>query len=64
MFDPIILAKLAKKNKKVLKQLSEIEEELNKRFQNLEEPIRAPVLSVASGEPLLFIGPPGTVNRV
>ncbi len=62
MFDPQILAHLAKSFRKPLQKLAEIENELNNRFTGMTEPIRALILSVASGEPLLLIGPPGTAK--
>lgn len=62
MFDPEILALLARANQKTFEKLARVEVTLNERFAGLQEPIRALVLSVASGEPLLLIGPPGTAK--
>ena len=62
MFDPKILQQLATNHKTALKKLAEIEDRLNARFSGMEEPVRALILAVASGEPLLFIGPPGTAK--
>lgn len=60
MFNPTVLSDLANTYKESLTTLASVEEKLNGRFVELEEPIRALILSVASGEPLLLIGPPGT----
>lgn len=62
MFDPEILAKLASAATPQFEALAQIEDELNSRFVGLREPIRALVLAVACGEPLLLIGPPGTAK--
>ncbi|MCP4111363.1 MAG: MoxR family ATPase [Desulfobacteraceae bacterium] len=62
MFDPKILARLAASYQKPMKKLAAIEKELNNRFTELTEPIRALILSVAASEPLLLIGPPGTAK--
>lgn len=62
MFDPKIIQKLAQKHSGAFQTLNQIEVNLNNRFAGLELPIRALVLSVASGEPLLLIGPPGTAK--
>ena len=62
MFDAAVLAKLAKHCQQPFSRLHQIEQMLNSRFVGLEEAIRALVLSVASGEPLLLIGPPGTAK--
>lgn len=62
MFDPKILARLADKFQAPLRKLAAIENELDRRFTDLSEAVRALVLSVASGEPLLLIGPPGTAK--
>ena len=62
MFDPKIVQELALMHYGAFRTLYEIEQELNERFVGLEEPIKALILSVASGEPLLLIGPPGTAK--
>ena len=62
MFDPAILAKLVDASRQPFARLIAIEDQLNRRFHDLREPIRALILSVASGEPLLLIGPPGTAK--
>jgi MoxR-like ATPase len=62
MFNPKIVAQIAKANQERLKVLATVEDRLRTRFYDFEEPIRALILSVASGEPLLLIGPPGTAK--
>jgi len=62
MFDPAILAKLTEASRPAFARLIAIEDQLNRRFHDLQEPIRALILSVAGGEPLLLIGPPGTAK--
>ncbi|MDJ0840371.1 MAG: AAA family ATPase [Acidobacteriota bacterium] len=62
MFNPDILGKLARANQSIFQDLARVEEMLNARFSGLQEPIRCLILSVASGEPLLLIGPPGTAK--
>ncbi len=62
MFDPSVLSRLAGASRHVFEQLASIEDTLNERFSGLQEPIRALILSVAAGEPLLLIGPPGTAK--
>lgn len=62
MFDGRVVSEIAKQSQGTLNNLRKIEERLNERFFDMEEAVRALVLSVASGEPLLFIGPPGTAK--
>ena len=62
MFDATMLANLARANQTGFEELARVEEILNSRFSGLEEAVRCMVLSVASGEPLLLIGPPGTAK--
>jgi len=60
MFKPKILAQTAKRHKKVLESLSYVEDALSTRYAGANDSIRAMILAVACGEPLLFVGPPGT----
>ncbi|MBT3467947.1 MAG: AAA domain-containing protein [Opitutae bacterium] len=60
MFDQIKLAAIAEEHQAPLMDLSYIEDALRSRYGGADDAIRALVLSVACGEPLLFIGPPGT----
>jgi MoxR-like ATPase len=60
MFNPKVLRVLADKFNKTFKKLKQVENILNQRFAGLEKTVRALSLAVASGEPMLLIGPPGT----
>jgi MoxR-like ATPase len=60
MFNPKVLRVLSDKYNVIFKKLNNVEMLLNQRFADMEKTIRALILSVASGEPLLLIGPPGT----
>lgn len=60
MFNTKILRLLAEKFHVVFKKLNQVEAILNQRFAGMEKTVRALVLAVASGEPMLLIGPPGT----
>jgi MoxR-like ATPase len=62
MFNPEIIQKIAHTHKDTFKKLHQIEKLLNARLVGMEEAIRALILSVASGEALVFIGPPGTAK--
>lgn len=62
MFDSTVLTKLTHASRHAFQQLSHIEDQLRGRFVGMDRPIRALILSVASGEPLLLIGPPGTAK--
>lgn len=62
VFDPQTVLALAKKHRATFMALSEIEKILLQRFAGMEEPILALILAVAAGEPLLFVGPPGTAK--
>ncbi len=60
MFNPKVLQKLAVEHKDAFKVLGRIEEILNRRFAGMETAVGGLCLAVASGEPYLLIGPPGT----
>lgn len=60
MFNPKVLRVLAEKYSVTFKKLYQVEQLLNQRFAGLERTVRALLLAVASGEPMLLIGPPGT----
>ncbi len=62
MFDSDILAELTRSHRQTLHKLHEVEQNLTARFVNLKDPIRALILAVAAGEPLLLVGPPGTAK--
>lgn len=60
MFNPKVIRILTEKYAPTFKKLSQVEILLNQRFANIEKTVRALILSIASGEPMLLIGPPGT----
>jgi len=62
MFQPAALCDLADNFKTTFKALHRLEEQLNERFIGMDHAIKALILSVASGEPLLLIGTPGTAK--
>lgn len=62
MFDPKVVQTLAGEFRPTLESLARIEVRLNQRLMAMEDPIRALVMAVATGEPLVFVGPPGTAK--
>lgn len=62
MFDPQVLSDIAERHKPTLMTLLTIHRHLNDRMADMEEAILAVILAIASGEPLLFVGPPGTAK--
>lgn len=62
MFDSKYLYQLTEKHKSVFSDLALLEKELNRRFYEMDEPIKALILSIATGEPMLLIGDPGTAK--
>ncbi len=62
MFPDKVLRDLATRHREALKKLKLVEDALNGRLWNMEEAVHALVLSVASGQPLLLVGPPGTAK--
>lgn len=62
MIDADVLKRCLDQHRGTLIRLAGIETELNARFYNMQEPVRALILAALSGEPLLFIGPPGTAK--
>ena len=62
MFNGEGVAALGKAHVETFKKLVVLEKQLNSRFAGLEEAIAALVLSVAAGEALLLVGPPGTAK--
>ncbi|HSR49456.1 MAG TPA: AAA family ATPase [Acidobacteriota bacterium] len=62
MFNAQTLLKLARRHEEGLGKLAQLEGRLKGRFIELDEAIRGLVLAVASGEPLLLVGPPGTAK--
>ncbi len=62
MFKPDVMTELLKAHSNAFRALGWVEQHLNERFLDMEEQVRALVLAVASGEPLLMVGPPGTAK--
>lgn len=62
VFDTKAIKELTEKHKSVLEKMAAIEMTLNKRFAFMEKPIRALMLSVIAGYPMIFVGPPGTAK--
>lgn len=62
IFNPTALQQLGRRHEQTLRQLAEIEDQLNDRFAYMEEAVRGLILAVATKEPLLFVGPPGTAK--
>lgn len=60
MFSPDALTALADRHRDTFHQLAAVQSVLKKRFHEVDDAVDALALSVAAGEPLLFVGPPGT----
>lgn len=60
MFDSKVLQNLLTQYRPVFRKLARIEQILNHRFLGCEQAVHAMSLALASGEPLLLVGPPGT----
>ena len=64
MFDSTRVLEIVNAHYRTLQDLQRVHRELDRRFAGLEEATHALVLAVASGEPLLLIGPPGTAKSM
>ena len=64
MFDSARVLEIVNAHYRTLQDLQRVHRELDRRFAGLEEATLALVLSAASGEPLLLIGPPGTAKSM
>ena len=64
MFDPARILEIVNRHYRTLQELQRVHRELDRRFAGLEEATLAVILSAASGEPLLLIGPPGTAKSM
>jgi len=62
MFKAEGMRELLRENQRVLADLVKLEVALNERFADMDDAVRCLVLSVASGEPMLLVGPPGTAK--
>jgi MoxR-like ATPase len=64
VFDPARVLDIVNAHYRTLQDLQRVHRELDRRFSGLEEATLALILSAASGEPLLLIGPPGTAKSM
>jgi hypothetical protein len=64
VFDSIRVREIVDAHYRTLQDLERVHRELDRRFAGLEDATLALVLSAASGEPLLLIGPPGTAKSM
>lgn len=64
MFDPARIREIVNAHYRTLQELQRVHHELDRRFAGLDEATLALILSAASGEPLLLIGPPGTAKSM
>jgi len=64
VFDPARILEIVNAHYRTLQELQRVHRELDRRFAGLEEATLAVILSAASGEPLLLIGPPGTAKSM
>ena len=64
MFESNRVREIVDAHYRTLQDLQRVQRELDQRFAGLEDAIQALILSAASGEPLLLIGPPGTAKSM
>ena len=64
MFSSTRVLEIVNAHYRTLQDLQRVHRELDRRFAGLEDATLALVLSAASGEPLLLIGPPGTAKSM
>ena len=64
MFDSTRVLEIVNAHYRTLQDLQRVHRELDRRFAGLEDATLALVLSAASGEPLLLVGPPGTAKSM
>jgi len=64
VFDPARVLEIVNAHYRPLQDLQRVHRELDRRFAGLEDATLAVVLSAASGEPLLLVGPPGTAKSM
>jgi MoxR-like ATPase len=64
VFDPGKVLEIVNTHYQTLQDLQRVQRELDQRFAGLEDATLALILSAASGEPLLLIGPPGTAKSM
>jgi MoxR-like ATPase len=64
VFDSTRVLEIVNAHYRTLQDLQRVHRELDRRFASLEDATLALILSAASGEPLLLIGPPGTAKSM
>ena len=64
MFDSTRVLEIVNAHYRTLQDLQRVHRELDRRFAGLEDATLGLILSAASGEPLLLIGPPGTAKSM
>jgi MoxR-like ATPase len=64
VFDSTRVREIVNVHYRTLQDLQRVHRELDRRFAGLEDATLALILSAASGEPLLLIGPPGTAKSM
>lgn len=64
MFHSTRVLEIVNAHYRTLQDLQRVHRELDRRFAGLEDATLALILSAASGEPLLLIGPPGTAKSM
>jgi MoxR-like ATPase len=64
VFDSTRVLEIVNAHYRTLQDLQRVHRELDRRFAGLEDATLAVILSAASGEPLLLIGPPGTAKSM
>jgi len=64
VFDSTRVREIVNAHYRTLQNLQRVHRELDRRFAGLDDATLALVLSAASGEPLLLIGPPGTAKSM
>ena len=64
MFDSTRVLEIVNTHYRTLQDLQRVHRELDRRFAGLEDATLGLILSAASGEPLLLVGPPGTAKSM
>ena len=64
MFDSTRVLEIVNAHYRTLQDLQRVHRELDRRFAGLEDATLGLILSAASGEPLLLVGPPGTAKSM
>ena len=64
MFDSAQIDLMVRQNQAALEELLTLREVLGERFHGMEGPIDCLLLAVASGEPMILIGEPGTAKSM